>query len=323
VGVGSGTDALTLALRTCGIGTGDAVLTVAQTAVATVAAIELAGAVPVLVDIDPATYTLAPDHAAATIKQYRGALQIKAILVVHLYGHPADLPAIQALARQHGLVVIEDCAQAHGAVLHGRKAGSWGEVAAFSFYPTKNLGALGDGGAVVTNDGQLAERVRRLREYGWRQRYVSDEPGLNSRLDELQAAVLRVKLRHLDAENQRRGEIAAHYVARLGTTSLILPATAAGAAPVYHQYVVRAPQRDGLRRYLADHGVPTLIHYPVPIHRQPAYDGRVPVGPGGLPQTEAVSREILSLPMHPHLTTDQVDEVCQLVGQWAGQAAGR
>src|SRR5438132_7055559 len=216
VGVGSGTDALHIALRACGVGPGDTVLTVSHTAVATVAAVELTGATAVLTDIDPATATMDVNSLAEAIqKQHSGRL--KAIIPVHLYGHPADMPAIMTIAERHGLKVIEDCAQSHGAALEGRKTGTWGHVAAFSFYPTKNLGALGDGGAAVTNDRTVAEQLRLLREYGWRERYVSDFAGLNTRLDELQAAVLRVKLRYLDKENARRRELARIYEDRKST----------------------------------------------------------------------------------------------------------
>src|SRR5258708_7742541 len=210
IGVASGTDALHLALRACGVRPGDGVLTVSHTAVATVAAVELAGAAPVLVDIDPATFTLDCSALEAAVRTDWG-VRLKAIIAVHLYGHPANMPAVMDIAGRHGLHVIEDCAQSHGASIAGRKTGSWGHVAAFSFYPTKNLGALGDGGAVVTNDSAFADRLRSLREYGWRRRYISDEPGMNSRLDELQAAVLRVKLPYLDSENACRSKHAEAY----------------------------------------------------------------------------------------------------------------
>src|SRR5215813_7276453 len=241
VGVANGTDALHLALRALGIGAGDVVITVAHTAVATVAAIEMAGALPVLVDIDPATFTISPEWVEDAIKSHRDQMHIKAIMPVHLYGHPADMRAICDTARRYDLKVVEDCAQAHGATIHsmgGLKVGVFGDAAAFSFYPTKNLGALGDGGAVVTNDPEVAGRVRLLREYGWRERYVSDIAGFNSRLDELQAAILRVKLRYLDAENARRREIARIYERILAGTEIGLPQCAAGAVHVYHQYVV-------------------------------------------------------------------------------------
>src|SRR5262249_45631615 len=216
------------------------------------------------VDIDPATFTISPGAVEDAIKNYNDRLQIKAILPVHLYGHPADMRAICDIARRYDLIVVEDCAQAHGATIGDLKAGGFGDAAAFSFYPTKNLGALGDGGAVVTNDDAVADRVRLLREYGWRGRYVSDVAGFNSRLDELQAAILRVKLKYLDGENARRKEIARIYDERLASTSLRLPARLGGVGHVYHQYVVRSDKRDSLRAHLSNQGVGTLVHYPVP-----------------------------------------------------------
>jgi len=324
VGVGNGTDALHVALRACGVGPGDAVLTVSHTAVATVAATELAGATPVLVDIDPATYTLSPQHLADTLaamvsRRTASAPRPKAVIPVHLYGHPADLPAILDIARRYELYVVEDCAQSHGATLQGRKTGTWGNLAAFSFYPTKNLGALGDGGAVATDDPRLGERVRLLREYGWRERYISELAGLNTRLDELQAAILRVKLRYLDRENARRRELARIYDAALSGTRLVTPVQATGAEHVYHQYIVRTGRRDDLRAFLKDHAVGTLIHYPVPVHLQPAYRGRIALGDGGLPYTERAATEIVSLPMYPELTDAQVEHVGELMARWDGQ----
>jgi dTDP-4-amino-4,6-dideoxygalactose transaminase len=240
---------------------------------------------------------------------------LKAILPVHLFGHPANLPGLLEIAGRHGLRVIEDCAQAHGAAIGERRVGSWGDIAAFSFYPTKNLGALGDGGAVATSDPKLAERVRLLREYGWRERYVSAEPGMNSRLDELQAAILRVKLRSLDAENARRRELAAAYGAALADAAVGLAQCREQAVHVYHQYVIRSAHRDALRATLRDAGVGTSIHYPVPVHLQPAYRGRI--RHASLDRTEEAAREILSLPMYPELTLDQVETVGRLVLQGA------
>jgi dTDP-4-amino-4,6-dideoxygalactose transaminase len=319
VGVGSGTDALHLALRAAGVEAGDVVITAAHTAVATVAAIEMAGASPLLVDIDPATYTISPDAIEDAIRNYRDRAlinRIKAILPVHLYGRPAGMRAICAIARRYDLKVVEDCAQSHGATIGDLKVGVFGDAAAFSFYPTKNLGALGDGGAVVTNDPEIAERVELLREYGWRERYVSDVAGFNSRLDELQAAVLRVKLKHLDEENARRREIARIYDDRLATASLRLPERGAGAESVYHQYVARCEDRDGLREHLREQGVGTLVHYPVPVHLQPAYRNRVPIHRGAIPETEQAARQVLSLPMHPQLSDAQVERVCEAISRW-------
>lgn len=312
VGVANGTDALELALRACGVEPGQAVFTVSHTAVATVAAIERCGALPVLVDIDPVTYTLDPNALEQGLKSWRGSLPV-AVVPVHLYGQPADMPAILEIAGPYGLRVVEDCAQAHGACLDGRLAGTWGDAAAFSFYPTKNLGALGDGGAVITPDEGIARRVRELRQYGWRERYVSAIPGINSRLDELQAAVLRVKLRHLDTDNARRRVIAARYREALAGKGLILPTSRDGAEPVYHQFVVRWPERDRLQGQLQKLGIGTLVHYPRPVHAQPAYAGRLAYG--DLTHSEQASASVLSLPMYPELTDDQVARVAKTLGK--------
>ncbi len=328
VGVGSGTDALHLALRACGVGPGDAVITVSHTAVATVAAIELAGAAPVLVDIDPRSFTLDPNRLEEAVAEHGGrgrassAGRLKAIIPVHLYGHPADMPAVMDIARRHDLIVLEDCAQAHGAAVEGCKVGTWGHLAAFSFYPTKNLGALGDGGAVVTNDPWTAERARLIREYGWRERYRSEVPGMNTRLDELQAAVLRVKLRHLDRENARRREVTRTYDAALSATPLVLPRLRGDVDHVYHLYVVRSRQRDELRAALKADGIGTAIHYPAPVHLQPAYQGRLVLGGERLPETERACREILSLPMYPQMTDEQVAYVSERVVSWHQQLPG-
>ena len=323
VGVASGTDALEIALRACGVGIGDAVITVSHTVVATVAAIELVGATPVLVDIDPQTFTLDPNRleeaiagAAAKQSAQHQDNRLKAIIPVHLYGHPAAMPAIMDIARRHNLYVIEDCAQSHGAAIQGRKTGAWGHLAAFSFYPTKNLGALGDGGAVATNDSELAQKVRLLREYGWQQRYISEVAGMNSRLDEIQAAVLRVKLQYLDKENAQRQQLAEIYNNLLSATPLILPQTHPDVDSAYHQYVVKSRERDRLKEFLKANSVGSLIHYPVPVHRQPAYQDRVSIGSGGLPETEKVCQEILSLPMYPQMTGEQAHQVAALITRW-------
>lgn len=310
VGVNSGTDALVLALRACGIGRGDEVITVAHTAVATVAAIRAADAVPVLVDIDPSTYTMDPAALEAAITP-----ATRAVIPVHLYGQAADLTAIEAITRRHRLYLIEDCAQAHGATLDGRPLGSFGDLAAFSFYPTKNLGALGDGGAVVGRDVALLDRVRLLREYGWTPaaRYVSQIEGINSRLDELQAAVLRVKLRHLDKQNDARRALAAVYEDLL-PPAVVRPTVRAGATHVYHLYVVRVPHRDAVRSALEAEGIGTAIHYPVPVHQQPAYGPDI-VRCGPLPVTEWAAGQILSLPMYPLLTADTVARVADALRQ--------
>lgn len=311
VGVGSGTEALHVALAACGVGRGDEVITVAHTAVATVSAIELTGATPVFVDIDPEFFTLAPACLADAVTP-----RTKAVIPVHLYGQPADIGPILAFAEKHGLRVIEDCAQSHGALYGEKRTGSLGDAGCFSFYPTKNLGALGDGGMVVTDRKDLADRMRLLREYGWAERYVSHVPGWNSRLDEVQAAVLRVKLRCLDADNARRREVADRYDAELRGTSLRLPRRRAGCTHVFHQYVARSSDRDRLLRSLKDRGVGALIHYPVPVHLQPAYQGRI-AGGDRLPRTEAAAAEILSLPMYPELDRKELETVIRAVKELA------
>jgi dTDP-4-amino-4,6-dideoxygalactose transaminase len=313
IGVGSGTDAITLALKACGIGPGDEVITVSHTAVATVAAIELSGAMPVLVDISPDMYTLDPDQIEEVITP-----QTKAILPVHLYGHSADMDRIVPIAEDHDLYVIEDCAQSHGGLLHGRKTGSLGDIAAFSFYPTKNLGAIGDGGMVVTDDADLAEQVRLLRQYGWKDRNMSTIPGMNSRLDEIQAAILRVKLQYLDDDNLKRRDIARVYGQILPSKDLVLPIEADTASHVYHQYVIRTPMRDALRTYLTTHGVETSIHYPVPVHLQPAYRERLINHQ--LSRTETICREILSLPMHPYMEEHDASVMSILITGFFGSA---
>jgi dTDP-4-amino-4,6-dideoxygalactose transaminase len=311
VAVANGTDALVLALRAVAVGRQDYVVTVAFTAVATVAAIELAGGRPLLVDIDPASYTIDAAALARVLAAPPG--RIAAIIPVHLYGQPADLHAILSLARERGIPVIEDCAQCHGALFGERRSGSLGDIGCFSLYPTKNLGALGDGGVIVTADDALAERLRALREYGWRARYVSDIPGMNSRLDEVQAAVLRVKLRALDQGNARRAAIAAAYDAGFAGLALNPPWRRPGASHVFHQYVVRTPRRDRLRDALSARGIGTNIHYPVPVHLQPAYRGRIALDPAGLPESEAAAGAVLSLPMYPQLGDDAVARVIAAV----------
>ncbi|MCB8967804.1 MAG: DegT/DnrJ/EryC1/StrS family aminotransferase [Ardenticatenaceae bacterium] len=307
VGVASGTDAILLGLRALGVGPGDEVITVAHTAVATIAAIELAGATPVFVDIEPDTYTLDPALLAAAITP-----RSKAIIPVHLYGHPADLDPILALARQHKLYVLEDCAQAHGTRYHGKIVGSFGDAAAFSFYPTKNLGALGDGGAVVTRHDEVAERLLALRQYGWKQRYISETTGYNSRLDELQAALLRVKLAYLDGMNAARRRLANQYAQALAALPLTLPAERPFARHVYHLYVIQTEQRDALRTHLQAQGIGTAIHYPQPVHHQPAYD-HLGYGANSLPITENCAARILSLPMYPTMPEAHVAQVANAI----------
>jgi dTDP-4-amino-4,6-dideoxygalactose transaminase len=309
VGVANGTEAIELALRALGVKAGDAVATVANTVTATVSAIEQIGAKPVFVEIDPVTMTMSPTALTAVLASHPG---IRAVVPVHLYGQPADMPAIVTAAARVGAKVVEDCAQAHGAAIAGRKVGMFGDAAAFSFYPTKNLGALGDGGAVFVRDEKLAGTVRQLRQYGWRERYVSEMPGRNSRLDELQAAILRVKLKYLEAENATRRALAGRYLVRLEKAGLQLPHTAADQTHVFHQFTVRTPKREALRAYLLEQGISCGVLYPVPVHRQPAFADAALI----LPETERVCTEVLCLPCHPALTTGDIDSVCDGILRW-------
>ncbi len=302
IGVANGTEALALALMALGIGRGDEVATVSHTSVATVAAIEQAGAVPVLVDVEPDRYTLDPSKLAGAMSP-----AVKAIVAVHLYGQPADMDTIMAVAQERGLRVIEDCAQAHGA-LHGKsRVGSIGDLGCFSFFPTKNLGAVGDGGAIVTSDHDLAERLHQLREYGWKERFISSIAGINSRLDELQAAILRVKLPDLDKENAARIRIAETYRRELRNLPILSPSPAAGTQHVYHQFVVRVERRDDLLAHLRRNGINAGLHYPLAVHQQPAY--RQLVHRSRLDVTEQLIPRIISLPIYPELGSDEVAKV--------------
>jgi dTDP-4-amino-4,6-dideoxygalactose transaminase len=301
VGVASGTDAVELALRAAGIGAGDEVIAPANTCVPTIAGIEASGATPVLVDADPASFALDPDALPAALGS-----RTRAIVPVHLYGQTAEMEPILAFAREHGLRVIEDAAQAHGAEYRGRRAGALADAAAFSFYPTKNLGALGDGGAVVTDDPELAERARLLRHYGEARQYESVLAGGNSRLDTLQAAVLAVGLRHLDAWTERRRELAALYREALAGLELVLPEELPGRRHVFHLYVVRAPERERLRERLAERGVETLVHYPRPVQLQPAYRR---LARDGLETSERLCTEVVSLPLYPELSDGEAEHV--------------
>lgn len=306
VGVANGLEALQLILRSYGIGAGDEVIVPANTYIATWLAVSNAGATVVPVEPDPSTYNLDPRRVEAAITR-----KTKAILPVHLYGQPADMDPINDIARLHGLKVIEDAAQAHGARYRDRRVGSLGDAAGWSFYPTKNLGAYGDAGAVTTDDDELADRVRLLRNYGSKSKNYNEEKGINSRLDELQAALLRVRLKHLDEWNGRRAQIAAKYLEELRETELMLPGVCEGADPVWHLFVVRSHRRDELQRYLKSQGVNTLVHYPVPPHLQLAYkDAGLPVA---YPITEAIHREALSLPIGPHLSDQETARVVQAV----------
>ena len=317
IGVGNGTDAIELALRACGIGSGDLVFTVSHTAVATIAAIERAGAIAVLIDVEPGTYTMAPHELSRALRMPPPG-RPAAVLPVHLYGQPADLSALSEIARRHGLRLIEDCAQSHGALWRGRPVGSFGDIACFSFYPTKNLGALGDGGMVVTTDRLLASASREIREYGWRERYISARIGINSRLDAIQAAILGVKLDRLYADNTRRQAIAARYDAGLAELPLAVPVRHPDATHVFHQYVIRLDKRDRLRDRLRAAGIGTGIHYPTPVHRQPAYSGRLTAGPSGLGVTERAAPQILSLPMYPQLSDQAVERVIAEIRMFFG-----
>lgn len=311
IGVGSGTEALHLALAACGIDPGDEVITVSHTAVATVAAIEQAGAIPVFVDIESDFFTMDPRKVETAVTS-----KTKAIIPVHLYGQPVEMDPLLEIAGKYGLRVIEDCAQAHGAIYKGKRVGSYGDLACFSFYPTKNLGAIGDGGMVVTDQPELARQVGLLREYGWAERSISHIPGVNSRLDEVQAAILRVKLPYLDQDNTARARIAARYRAGLSDCDMILPNCRQDAGHVYHQYVVRTPRRDALKQHLKDEGIAALIHYPVPVHLQPAYRGRL-TGSDNLLETELAAQEVLSLPIYPELEKTQMQAVLEAVRSFA------
>ena len=313
VGVGSGTEALHLALLACGVGRGDEVITVPNTFIATAEAITLTGAKPVFVDIDPDTYTM--DTA-----QIKGAItdRTTAIIPVHLYGQAADMEPILTIAERNKLLVIEDAAQAHGALYKGKKVGGFGVVACFSFYPTKNLGAYGDGGAVVTDDEEIAQRVMMLRDHGRKQKYTHEIEGMNSRLDTLQAAILRVKLRYVDQWNQQRGERASLYDTLLkDIEGLVHPTVREGCTHVYHLYVIRVAERDRLQAHLRSKGILTGIHYPVPLHLQPAY-GYLRIEKGAYSVTERAATEILSLPMYPELSRENLETVAEEIQRFVG-----
>ena len=299
IAVANGLDALHLALRAMEVGPADEVIVPSNTYIATWLAVSQCGATPVPVEPDATTYNLDPAGIEAAITS-----RTKVILPVHLYGQPADLDPILALARKHGLKVLEDAAQAHGARYQGRRVGAHGDAVAWSFYPAKNLGALGDGGAVTTDDQDLTERIRVLRNYGSRVKYVNEVQGYNSRLDPVQAAVLCVKLQYLDAWNARRKMLAAEYTRHLAETGLILPQVPVFADPAWHMYVVQHSQRDKLQKRLTDAGIETLIHYPIPPHLQPAYAG-VGYAQGSSPLAERLANDVLSLPIGPHLSSDQ------------------
>ncbi len=309
VGVGNGLDAIELLLRAFGIGPGDEVIVPSNTFIATWLAVSRVGATPVAVEPDPRTHNIDPSAIEATITS-----RTKCVLPVHLYGQPADMDRINALAAKHDLIVIEDNAQAQGALYKGRKTGSLGHAAATSFYPGKNLGALGDGGAVVTSDAQIAERVRVLRNYGSKQKYVHLERGENSRLDELQAAVLRVKLRRLDGWNTQRQTIAAQYTRMLAGTSVKPPFVASWAQPVWHLYVIESDRRDELQAHLTANRIQTVIHYPIAPHQQACYQSSH--GGMSLPIVEAAAARVLSLPLFPGMRDDEIERVVQAIARF-------
>lgn len=307
IGVANGLDALHLSLLALGIGPSDEVIVPSNTYIATWLAVSQCGAIPIPVEPDPSTYNIDPARIEAAITP-----RTRAILPVHLYGQPADMDPINEIAQRHGLRVLEDAAQAHGARYKGRRTGGLGHAAAWSFYPGKNLGAFGDAGAVTTDDPAIAERIRVLRNYGSRVKYVNEIQGYNSRLDEIQAAILRVKLRHMDTWNARRAEIAATYEAAFSECMLSLPITPNEMEPVWHLYVVRHPKRDALQRDLQARGIQTLIHYPIPPHRQQAYANLVwPVG--SFPVAESMADSVLSLPIGSHLSTAQQGKVIEAI----------
>ncbi len=303
IGVANGLDALFLALKAMDIGGGDEVIVPANTYIATWLAVSYAGATPIPVEPDPRTYNIDPGRIEAAITK-----ATKAILPVHLYGQPADMDAVLDIAHRHGLRVLEDAAQAHGARFKGRRTGGLGDAAGFSFYPGKNLGALGDGGAVTTNDDELADRLRVLRNYGSRKKYHNELKGFNSRLDEMQAAFLRVKLPLLDEGNARRAHITARYDEALRDTGLVLPTVHEATEPVWHLYVVQSERRDAFQAALQAAGIGTVIHYPVPPHLQPAYED-LGITKGQLPLSERIHDRALSLPLWPQMTVAHVDAV--------------
>ncbi|HXH20774.1 MAG TPA: DegT/DnrJ/EryC1/StrS family aminotransferase [Dehalococcoidia bacterium] len=315
VALANGTDSLHLALRALGVGPGDEVVTVAFTLSATLDAIIALGARPVLVDIDPSTYTMDPALVPSALSP-----RTKAVLPVHIYGHPADMDAILEVASAAGLPVVADSCEAHGTLYRGKQVNSLAHVSCFSFYPTKGLNAMGDAGAIVTNDAGLAERVRRLRVHGWDRRFHSAESSLNSRMDEIHGAVLRTKLPHLDAWNRRRNEIAARYDAAVAGSSVRPAPHAPWATPSYYLYVIATPERDALRRDLDAAGIDSDVHWPEPPHLQPAF-AHLGYEKGSLPVTERVCNEVLTLPMFPELTDAEVDRVCDVLRRFAARTA--
>ncbi len=313
VGVGNGTDALTLALKALGVGDGDEVITTANTFIATAEAIVAVGAAPVFVDVDPLHFNMTPEGFSAAITP-----RTKAVIPVHLYGQTAPIAEIVDIAKRRSIKVIEDAAQAHGAEYNGRRAGSWGDAATFSFYPAKNLGAYGDAGAVVTNSEEVAARARMLRDHGRTDKYLHEYIGVNSRLDTLQAAILDVKLAHMDEWNEARRAVAAKYDAALSEFAwLTAPAEIASGRHIYHLYVIQCARREELRLYLSDNGIGVGIHYPVPLHLQPAFRS-LGYGAGDFPVAERLADSILSIPMYPEMTATQQRRIVQAIGAFGG-----
>jgi len=310
IGVANGTDALEIAIRALDIKDGDEIITVSHTAVATVAAIEAAGATPVLIDVDPFFYTLNPEQLTAAYTK-----KTKAVIVVHLYGQSADLDVIQKFCNESKIFLIEDVSQAHGGKWKNKRLGSIGDIACFSCYPTKNLGAIGDGGLITTNNIELANKMRRLREYGWQYRYISQIVGRNSRLDELQAAILRIKLRYLDKDNLKRQQIAAHYSKFLNDENTRIPKIREDVNHVFHLYVIQTKKRNALVEHLKCSDIQTTIHYPLPIHLQPAYINRVRVVKN-MSNTELLANEVLSLPIYPELPLEEVSTVIKSINNF-------
>lgn len=316
VGVATGTDALELGMLACGIGPGDEVITAANSFIASASAISFTGATPVFADIDPATCNLDPLSVEQAITP-----RTKAILAVHLYGQPADMDGLSALARRYNLRLIEDACQAHGAEWRGKRVGALGDFAAFSFYPGKNLGAYGDGGALTTNNPELAEKVKSLRNYGQSKKYHHDFLAFNSRLDTMQAAILRVKLRYMDAWNEQRRQAAAEYTRLLAEQDVVTPTIAPGATPVFHLYVIRTNRRNEIVKELNTRGIGAGVHYPIPIPQQKAY-ASLGYRPGDFPAAEEACRSVLSLPLFPEITGEQIEAVCDALCELAEPGTG-
>ncbi len=315
IGVANGTDAIEVILRALDIGQGARVAVPSHTAVASAAAISRAGAEPVFVDVDRESCTVCPDALESLLNSPAGA-GVKAVLAVHIYGHPVSWDRLLEVTRRHGVLLLEDCAQAHGATLGGAGVGSLGLAAAFSFYPTKNLGAIGDGGAITTSDDDLAARIRCIRQYGWKERYISHCEGVNSRLDEMQAAILRVKLRTLPQQILQRRALAELYALGLRDIPEVrTPAVRAGCEHAYHLYVIQCESRDALMAHLQNAGIPAAQHYPAAIHQQPGYQHITERSPA-LPETEHIVRRILSLPLHPYLSDESVAAVCSAIREF-------